>query len=95
MSTIEQAINEIISVQIAAAERRILESLNAATDKTLNAIQASEYLGISEKTLYNMCKKKLIPHRKFGAKLMFSTLALDAWGREQDKVNYQPRGKEN
>ncbi|MMZ58291.1 Helix-turn-helix domain protein [compost metagenome] len=89
MTAIEQAINEIVAVQIAAAEKRLMERLNTAADKRLNVKQAAEYLGISEKLLYDMCKKKQIPHRKFGTRIVFSSAALDAWGREQDKVNYQ------
>jgi excisionase family DNA binding protein len=95
MTAIEQAINEIVSVQVAAAEKRLMERLNTAADKRLNVEQAAEYLGISEKLLYNMCKKKLVPHRRFGTRIVFSSAALDAWGREQDKTNYQPKGKEN
>ncbi|SPY16944.1 DNA binding domain, excisionase family [Paenibacillus polymyxa] len=64
--------------------------MNISQDRKLDVAQASEYLGIADKTLYTMCKKKIIPHRRYGTRIMFSSAALDAWGREQDRLNYQP-----
>ncbi|WP_237089076.1 helix-turn-helix domain-containing protein [Paenibacillus larvae] len=59
-------------------------------DKVLDVKEVAEIYGISDKKLYDMCKKKQIPHRRLGSRIVFSSSALDAWGREQDKKNYQP-----
>lgn len=61
-----------------------------SSDRTLDIKEAAEYMGVSQKTLYNMCSKKKIPHRKLGARILFSLMALDRWGKEQDYANYLP-----
>nr|WP_145402985.1 helix-turn-helix domain-containing protein [Paenibacillus xylanexedens] len=86
---------ESIVRQVESSIKEQLENINHSSfsnDRSLNIADASNYLGVSDKTLYLMCKKKQIPHRRFGSKIVFSLASLDAWGREQDKLNYQPEG---
>ncbi|QHZ53399.1 helix-turn-helix domain-containing protein [Paenibacillus larvae] len=64
--------------------------ISSVQDKVLDVKEVAEVYGISDKKLYDMCKKKQIPHRRLGSRIVFSSAALDAWGREQDKNNYQP-----
>ncbi|AHD04681.1 helix-turn-helix domain-containing protein [Paenibacillus larvae] len=70
--------------------KRLSFELPVTRDKILDVQEVAEQLGVSVKTLYDMCKKKKIPHRRVGTRILFSSSALDAWGREQDKKNYQP-----
>ena len=96
MNAIEQAIAHIVSEQVAAAEKRILERLSAAADKTLTFTQTCEYLQMSEYTLRRLCQNKRIPHRTHGAdgsknpRYLFSTVSLDRWKREEEERNYLP-----
>jgi hypothetical protein len=98
MTAIEQAIADIVAVQVAAAEKRILENLAATNDSTLSFSQACTYLSISEYTLRNLVKAKAIPHRVHGAegsknpRYLFSSNSLDIWKREEEARNYRPNG---
>lgn len=67
--------------------------MSISQDRTLDIPQAAEHLGISDKTLYTMCKQKKIPHRRLGSRITFSLSSLDAWGREQERINYNPEGQ--
>ncbi|WP_167483529.1 helix-turn-helix domain-containing protein [Paenibacillus xylanexedens] len=66
--------------------------MNKSQDRTLDIRQAAEHLCISDKTLYTMCKQKKIPHRRLGSRITFSLSSLEAWGREQERINYRPSG---
>jgi hypothetical protein len=44
-------------------------------NKNINAKQAADFLGISISTLYK--RYKAIPHKRFGKKLLFSTMELE------------------
>jgi hypothetical protein len=95
MSTLDQAIRQMIAEEVAAAERRIRESLHAAADRDLSFVEACEYLNMSEYTLRHLCRSKRIPFRTHGAEnskrpiYLFSSNSLDQWKREQEAANYQ------
>ncbi|WP_046655352.1 helix-turn-helix domain-containing protein [Paenibacillus larvae] len=95
MTPIEKAITDMVEAQVAEAEKRILQRLSAAEDKTLTFNEACEYLQISDYTLRQLCREKRIPHRIIGSegsrkpKYLFSTVSLDRWVREQEERNYQ------
>lgn len=93
MTALEQAIRLMIIEEVAASEERLRENLQLTPDRKLDVEEAARYIStpynpISTKTLYNMCKRKEIPHRRVGTRIFFSTVALDHWGREQDRKSY-------
>lgn len=98
MTALEQAIRDIVAQEVAKAERRILESLSVAPDRTLSFSEACEYLHMSDYTLRQLIRQKRIPHRVYGAdgsknpRYLFSSRRLDQWIREQEEMNYRPRG---
>ncbi|MNC16347.1 Helix-turn-helix domain protein [compost metagenome] len=66
MTAIEKAIADIVAVQVAEAEKRIMERLAAAADRTLTFAEAADYLHVSTYTLRQLCLSKRIPHRTVG-----------------------------
>ncbi len=92
--TLDQTIRVIIAEEVAAAEKRIRESLQTAPDRDLNFQEALEHLHMSEYTLRRLCKEKRIPHRTYGSqgshnpRYFFSLQRLDQWKREQEEANY-------
>lgn len=53
--------------------------------RLLNITEASEYLGISEKSLYKLNWQKRVPVVKIGRSLRFDIQDLEAW-IEENKV---------
>ena len=47
-----------------------------ATENVMNARQAAEYLGVSRKTIYNLCAEGILPHTKSGGRLTFTEQSL-------------------
>ena len=47
--------------------------------RLLTIKEASEYLGISEKGLYNMIYRREIPFVKLGGKLRFDIIDIEKW----------------
>lgn len=92
--SIEATIRAIIAEEVAAAERRIRESLSVQSDVSLTFQEACDYLSMSEYTLRNLCKKKKVPHRTVGAdgsrnpRYLFSSSSLDKWMKQQEKENF-------
>lgn len=92
---IESAIRAIIAEEVAASERRLIETLCAHPDKTLNVAEAAEHLGVCEKIIYRMCKEQLIPHERYGGAgsrrptIKFRLSDLEAWRAEQRAANYK------
>ncbi|MEK3735665.1 MULTISPECIES: helix-turn-helix domain-containing protein [Paenibacillus] len=96
MSLIEKAIAEMVAIQVAEVEKRIMERLSSGSDESLTFTEACEYLNMSEYTLRNLCKTKRIPFRTIGAegskspRYIFRSNSLDQWIREEEERNYQP-----
>jgi excisionase family DNA binding protein len=96
MSLIEKAIAEMVAIQVAEAEKRIMERLSSGSDESLTFTEACEYLKMSDYTLRNLCKTKRIPFRTIGAegskspRYIFRSNSLDQWIREEEERNYQP-----
>lgn len=92
--SIEAAIRTIIADEVAAAERRIRESLNIQSDVTLTFQEACDYLGMSDYTLRNLCRTKKVPYRTVGAdgsrnpRYLFSSGSLDKWIKDREAENY-------
>lgn len=95
MSGLEEAIRAIVADEVAAAERRLRESLSVQPDRTLSFAEACEYLHMSEYTLRRLCREKHIPHRTYGAdgsknpRYWFRTASLDRWIRDREEANYR------
>lgn len=72
----EQEFREILRSESESLLETLFSRLNNdfSNDKKLTAKQAAEYLGISVSTLYKSVK--VLPHKKFGKKLIFSTQEL-------------------
>lgn len=58
------------------AAQRVVEILKAerilSSDRTLKAKEAAELMGVSRKTVYNLCNSGALPYRKVGHTLLFS-----------------------
>ncbi|MNW48276.1 Helix-turn-helix domain protein [compost metagenome] len=98
MTALEQAISDIVAVQVAAAEKRIMERLSVTSDRTISFTDACDYLQMSSYSLRRLCLSKRIPHRTVGVdgsknpRYLFSTVSLDRWKREEEERNYCPPG---
>jgi excisionase family DNA binding protein len=57
-------------------------------DSILNVEQATEFLGISEKTLIKLLREEHIPARKIGREWRFSRAALTEWLSGGDSLDY-------
>lgn len=96
MTNIELAIRAIIVEEVAAAEKRITESLSLASGKDLTFKEACDYLQMSSYSLRRLCVTKKIPHRTVGAegsknpRYLFNSVSLDKWKREEEERNYIP-----
>lgn len=96
MTALEKAIADIVALHVAEAEKRIMESLSAASDRTLTFSEACDYLHLSSYTLRRLCLSKRVPHRVVGAegsknpRYLFSTVSLDKWKRDEEARNYRP-----
>ncbi|MDF2683971.1 MAG: hypothetical protein K0R47_5161 [Brevibacillus sp.] len=97
--SIEAAIRAIIVEEVAAAERRIRESLNVQSDVTLTFQEACDYLGMSDYTLRNLCRTKKVPYRTVGSdgsrnpRYLFSSSSLDKWIKDREAENYAGAAK--
>jgi len=57
-------------------------------DNILNLEQATEFLGVSEKTLIKLLREEHIPARKIGREWRFSKEALTGWLASGDSIDY-------
>lgn len=61
--------------------------------RRLTVAEASTYTGMSDDTIYALCREKKIPHYKAGSensrkpKILFRVESLDKWMRQQEKAN--------
>ncbi|MNW46841.1 Helix-turn-helix domain protein [compost metagenome] len=94
MTALEKAIADIVALHVAEAEKRILERLSAASDRTLTFSETCDYLHMSSYTLRRLCLSKQIPHRVVGTegsknpRYLFSTVSLDRWLKDEEAKNY-------
>lgn len=60
--------------------KRVVELLRqesmVPTENVMNARQAAQYLGVSRKTIYNLCAEGILPHTKSGGRLTFTEQSL-------------------
>ncbi|MGG1157522.1 helix-turn-helix domain-containing protein [Brevibacillus formosus] len=88
---VEQLAEKLLPV---LQEKLQKESIEQYEQRRLTIPEAARYIGTSEDCLYNMCRDKLIPHFKIGAKnsrrpkIIFSQRSLDLWIKQQETENY-------
>ncbi len=56
---------------------------------TITVTEAAVYLGVSTDTLYDMARRKEIPHIRIRRRIFFRWDTLDRWLREQEKMSVQ------
>lgn len=95
MSSLNRFFDEIVDQAAAAAEKRVLERLKGimVPDRVLNVKEAAEYLGISDKLIYQLCAEKVLPHIQAGGlsstkpRILFRQSTLDRWLQEQEEAS--------
>lgn len=96
MGEIEKAIQQIVKEEL----NRVLESLKPdlpapSDDEILTTQEAADYLRISKKTLYTLCREKRIKHIRNGSLnsrkpvLTFRKSALDEYILTEEQQNYR------
>ena len=69
-----------INCLVKRTAKRVVELLRqesmVATENVMNARQAAQYLGVSRKTIYNLCAEGILPHTKSGGRLTFTEQSL-------------------
>ncbi|MCM3079579.1 helix-turn-helix domain-containing protein [Brevibacillus invocatus] len=53
----------------------------------LTVKEAAMYIGASEYKVYEMVRKKEIPHYRIGSKILFSKSTIDQWLAQQEAAN--------
>lgn len=53
----------------------------------LTVKEAAVYIGASEYKVYEMVRKKEIPHYRIGSKILFSKVTIDQWLAKQEAAN--------
>lgn len=51
--------------------------------------EAALYMGVSKDTIYELTRKKNIPHLRLGRRILFRKNALDIWMREMEKSSLE------
>lgn len=95
VSTFEKLFSALVEEAATLAEKRVLEQLEnvAVPDRVLNVKETAEYLGISEKLVYQLCSEKVLPHIQAGGlsstkpRILFRQSTLDRWLQEQEEAS--------
>lgn len=60
--------------------------------ETIEAKEAAELLGLSEWSVYNLARRRVLPHIKVGRRILFRRASLLDWldEREQASVQQEP-----
>ncbi|MBY0005739.1 helix-turn-helix domain-containing protein [Priestia aryabhattai] len=53
--------------------------------QTMSVKEAALYIGVSKDTVYELTRKKNIPHLRLGRRILFRKNALDIWMCELEK----------
>lgn len=57
--------------------------------QTMSVKEAALYMGVSKDTIYELTRKKNIPHLRLGRRILFRKNALDIWMREMEKSSLE------
>lgn len=97
VSALDKLMDEIIEEAAAKAAKLVLEQLEGTQkpDRVMDVKEAAQYLGISDKLIYQLCAEKVLPHVKAGGlnsnkpRILFRQSTLDRWLREQEEASIQ------
>lgn len=53
----------------------------------MTAQEIADYLGVHRETIYDMVRKKEIPHFRIRSRIFFSREVIDDWIRKQQTMN--------
>lgn len=72
-------------------ERRITGQLKqdnqVALRETIEAAEAAAIVGLSEWSIYNLARKRMIPHVRVGRRVLFRRTSLLAWLDERERAS--------
>jgi excisionase family DNA binding protein len=57
------------------------EQVSAPLDEPLTVPQAADLLNLSTLTVYDYCKRRILPHSKYGNRIYFSKRELIDWAK--------------
>lgn len=55
--------------------------------QTMSVKEAALYIGVSKDIIYELSRKKSIPHLRVGRRILFRKSVLDIWMYEQEKLS--------
>lgn len=93
---LEAVVDRVVEKILPGIIDQIISHLPSSQERTMDVLEAAEHIGISKELLYRMSAASQIPHIRIGVegtrkpKLLFSSLSLDNWKREQERENYRP-----
>jgi excisionase family DNA binding protein len=58
--------------------------------ETITAGEAAAIIGISEWTIYDLARRKVIPHVRIGRRVLFRRESLMAWLEQQEAASMKP-----
>ncbi|TYO97045.1 helix-turn-helix domain-containing protein [Desulfallas thermosapovorans] len=61
--------------------------IKQALRETIHAKEAAEMLGVSEWTIYDWARRKIIPHIKVGKRVLFRRSSILQWLDEQEAAS--------
>lgn len=96
-STLEKLFAILVKEAAEKAAKMVLEQLEGSQkpDRVMDVKEAAQYLGISDKLIYQLCAEKVLPHVKAGGlnsnkpRILFQQSTLDRWLREQEEASIQ------
>ena len=59
--------------------------MNKPERVTMTVLEAASYLGVSDDTIYEMVRRKEIPHFRMRRRILFRRNTLDAWMSRQEQ----------
>lgn len=62
---------------------------SASDEKTCDAKEIAEYLGVSKDTVYRLVRENKIPHIRIQSTILFRLASVTKWLAEQERQNYQ------
>lgn len=60
--------------------------------ETITADEAAEILGLSTWTIYDLARRRMVPHVRVGRRVLFRRSSILAWLEAQEAVSMQSPG---
>lgn len=76
---------------------QLQDDCRAALRETIEAKEAAAILGVSEWTIYDLVRRRIVPHIKISRRILFRRTSLLAWleAQEQASVAADPAPERN